>query len=161
MPKRKSGPAEAAAVEPLRRRSGRLQKSEDAAPAKPDVIGSEQLKPASKKSALKRRSEKSQEQPAAQPEPPAKKGRLSKKPATTKGTVAAGNTATSKADKPEVATSKVAETAPNGSTNTDGERNYWLLKAEPESRLENGVDVRFSIDDLAARTEPEPWDGKL
>jgi len=38
-------------------------------------------------------------------------------------------------------------------------RNYWLLKAEPESRFENGVDVKFSIDDLAARTEPEPWDG--
>ncbi|KAG7284799.1 hypothetical protein NEMBOFW57_009412 [Staphylotrichum longicolle] len=123
------------------------------------MIGSEQLKTASKKSALKRKSEKSQEQPAAQPEPPAKKGRLSKQPATTKGTVAAENTATSKADKSEAATSKVAETAPNGSSSKDGERNYWLLKAEPESRLENGVDVRFSIDDLAARTEPEPWDG--
>ncbi|KAK4120539.1 DUF55-domain-containing protein, partial [Parathielavia appendiculata] len=34
-----------------------------------------------------------------------------------------------------------------------------LLKAEPESRLENGIDVKFSIDDLAAKTEPEPWDG--
>jgi predicted RNA-binding protein with PUA-like domain len=41
------------------------------------------------------------------------------------------------------------------------EKNYWLLKAEPETRLENGVDVRFSIDDLAAKTEPEPWDGRL
>ncbi|KAK8038239.1 hypothetical protein PG994_015006 [Apiospora phragmitis] len=39
------------------------------------------------------------------------------------------------------------------------EKSYWLLKAEPETRLENGVDVRFSIDDLASRTEPEPWDG--
>ncbi|KAI0141739.1 DUF55-domain-containing protein [Xylariaceae sp. FL1272] len=42
---------------------------------------------------------------------------------------------------------------------TDGETWYWLLKAEPETRLERGVDVRFSIDDLASRTEPEPWDG--
>jgi predicted RNA-binding protein with PUA-like domain len=25
---------------------------------------------------------------------------------------------------------------------------YWLIKAEPESRLEKGVDVKFSIDDL-------------
>ncbi|OTA52108.1 DUF55-domain-containing protein [Hypoxylon sp. EC38] len=33
------------------------------------------------------------------------------------------------------------------------------MKAEPESRFENGVDVKFSIDDLASRTEPEPWDG--
>ncbi|KAI6083175.1 DUF55-domain-containing protein [Hypoxylon rubiginosum] len=36
---------------------------------------------------------------------------------------------------------------------------YWLMKAEPESRFERGVDVKFSIDDLASRTEPEPWDG--
>lgn len=43
---------------------------------------------------------------------------------------------------------------------TEGGRNFWLLKAEPESRFENGVDVKFSIDDLAAKTEPEPWDGK-
>lgn len=39
-------------------------------------------------------------------------------------------------------------------------RQYWLLKAEPETRLENGVDVKFSIDDLASKTEPEPWDGE-
>ncbi|KAJ3303358.1 Thymocyte nuclear protein 1 [Kappamyces sp. JEL0829] len=25
---------------------------------------------------------------------------------------------------------------------------YWLIKAEPNSRVENGVDVKFSIDDL-------------
>jgi len=36
---------------------------------------------------------------------------------------------------------------------------YWLMKAEPESRLEKGHDIKFSIDDLAAKTEPEPWDG--
>ncbi|KFY04758.1 hypothetical protein O988_00551 [Pseudogymnoascus sp. VKM F-3808] len=39
------------------------------------------------------------------------------------------------------------------------DRQYWLLKAEPESRLEKGHDVKFSIDDLAAKKEPEPWDG--
>ncbi|KAJ6442550.1 short-chain dehydrogenase reductase sdr protein [Purpureocillium lavendulum] len=36
---------------------------------------------------------------------------------------------------------------------------YWLMKAEPETRLENGIDVRFSIDDLRAKTKPEGWDG--
>lgn len=36
---------------------------------------------------------------------------------------------------------------------------YWLMKAEPETRMENGVDVAFPIDKLAAATEPEPWDG--
>ncbi|KAK6834733.1 hypothetical protein PG987_009427 [Apiospora arundinis] len=46
-----------------------------------------------------------------------------------------------------------------GPTDPSHEKSYWLLKAEPETRLENGVDVRFSIDDLASRTEPEPWDG--
>ena len=39
--------------------------------------------------------------------------------------------------------------------------NYWLMKAEPESRIENGVDVKFSIDDLAAKNEPEAWDGEF
>ncbi|KAF4635136.1 hypothetical protein G7Y89_g2956 [Cudoniella acicularis] len=38
-------------------------------------------------------------------------------------------------------------------------RQYWLMKAEPETRLEKGHDVRFSIDDLASKTGPEPWDG--
>lgn len=33
------------------------------------------------------------------------------------------------------------------------------MKAEPESRLERGHDTKFSIDDLAAKTDPEPWDG--
>jgi hypothetical protein len=36
---------------------------------------------------------------------------------------------------------------------------YWLMKAEPESRIEKGVDVAFSIDHLAAKKEPEAWDG--
>ncbi|CAK7210179.1 hypothetical protein SBRCBS47491_000689 [Sporothrix bragantina] len=51
-----------------------------------------------------------------------------------------------------------AAAAPQAETD-DADRGYWLLKAEPESRFENGVDVRFSIDDLAACTAPEPWDG--
>ncbi|KAI4724808.1 DUF55-domain-containing protein [Aureobasidium sp. EXF-10728] len=44
------------------------------------------------------------------------------------------------------------------------DRSYWLMKAEPESRIEknaNGddVDVKFTINDLRSRTEPEPWEG--
>ncbi len=38
---------------------------------------------------------------------------------------------------------------------------YWLMKAEPESRIEKGKDVKFSIDDLKNATEPEAWDGKF
>jgi hypothetical protein len=37
---------------------------------------------------------------------------------------------------------------------------YWLMKAEPESRLVNGHDVKFSIDDLRAKVVPEAWDGE-
>ncbi|KAI0427170.1 PUA-like domain-containing protein [Xylaria sp. FL1042] len=59
---------------------------------------------------------------------------------------------------------KTSTKANGGATDTDTTSNssgrwYWLMKAEPESRFENGVDVKFSIDDLAAKTEPEPWDG--
>ncbi|KAG9254792.1 PUA-like domain-containing protein [Emericellopsis atlantica] len=47
--------------------------------------------------------------------------------------------------------------------NPDVERHegqwYWLMKAEPETRMENGHDVRFSIDDLRACDKPEGWDG--
>lgn len=50
------------------------------------------------------------------------------------------------------------EVAEDDAYGPDG-RSYWLLKAEPESRLVKGVDVKFSIDDLRAATEPEPWDG--
>ncbi|KAM0108587.1 hypothetical protein ACP6JB_005810 [Aspergillus fumigatus] len=40
----------------------------------------------------------------------------------------------------------------------ESDRSYWLMKAEPESRMEKGVDVKFSIDDLQAAEKPEPWD---
>ena len=33
------------------------------------------------------------------------------------------------------------------------------MKAEPETRIEKGKDVKFSIDDLAACAEPQAWDG--
>ncbi|KAL8800762.1 MAG: hypothetical protein Q9182_004926 [Xanthomendoza sp. 2 TL-2023] len=42
--------------------------------------------------------------------------------------------------------------------NSDGP-SYWLMKAEPESRLEKGMEVKFSIDDLMNADEPEAWDG--
>lgn len=42
----------------------------------------------------------------------------------------------------------------------DGSKSYWLMKAEPESRMEKGVDVKFSIDDLREASEPEAWDGE-
>ena len=43
---------------------------------------------------------------------------------------------------------------------TTEDPSYWLMKAEPESRLEKGIDVKFSIDDLEAAKEPEAWNGQ-
>lgn len=42
--------------------------------------------------------------------------------------------------------------------NPDSGPQYWLMKAEPESRLVKGIDVKFSIDDLKAM-KSSPWDG--
>jgi len=41
---------------------------------------------------------------------------------------------------------------------------YWLMKAEPNSRIEttvsgNKVDIRFTIDMLESKNAPKPWDG--
>lgn len=52
------------------------------------------------------------------------------------------------------------EVAEENAFGPDG-RSYWLMKAEPESRLVKGIDVKFSIDDLRAAEVPEPWDGML
>ncbi|KAK5104717.1 hypothetical protein LTS08_002609 [Lithohypha guttulata] len=41
----------------------------------------------------------------------------------------------------------------------EGDDQYWLMKAEPETRMVKGIDVAFSIDKLAKAAEPEPWDG--
>jgi predicted RNA-binding protein with PUA-like domain len=52
--------------------------------------------------------------------------------------------------------------APSSSTNRDAtgaQEFYWLLKAEPLPRYENGINVAFSISDLRACTQPEPWSG--
>jgi predicted RNA-binding protein with PUA-like domain len=98
---------------------------------------------------------------------------------TTKATTAVG-TGTS-ADKPKgkPKTTKAKEKVAASKTGTDGEldgltanqsdrdavdedegKQYWLMKAEPDSRVENGVDVKFSIDDLMNAKVPEGWDGK-
>ena len=47
-----------------------------------------------------------------------------------------------------------------GDANGDTTWTHWLMKSEPESRLENGIDVKFGIEDL--KKEPNQtacWDG--
>ncbi|KAK3997826.1 hypothetical protein QBC44DRAFT_314518 [Cladorrhinum sp. PSN332] len=171
MPKRKSthGTEEpSSAPTESRRRSSRLQKPENhdphvasksnkrsaGAPTKETV---EKSKPPVKKRVPKPELSADEEVSDIEDEPPAKKSRPGKqqtKAKVTEETTSSGKKATIK---------KEDKTQPNdttaSSTSADQEKNYWLLKAEPESRFENGIDVKFSIDDLAARTEPEPWDG--
>jgi len=41
-----------------------------------------------------------------------------------------------------------------------GEIRYYLIKSEPESRIENGQEMKFSIDDLAScPNQTQCWDG--
>ncbi|KAL9946043.1 hypothetical protein D7B24_000614 [Verticillium nonalfalfae] len=36
---------------------------------------------------------------------------------------------------------------------------FWLMKSEPDVRIEDGYEIKFSIDDLGERKMPEGWDG--
>ncbi|POY76200.1 hypothetical protein BMF94_0720 [Rhodotorula taiwanensis] len=40
----------------------------------------------------------------------------------------------------------------------DKQETHWLIKAEPDSRIEKGIDVRFSIDDLEQK-RTTTWEG--
>jgi hypothetical protein len=79
------------------------------------------------------------------------------KPKTTK--------AEEKADAPKAGTDEkldglTANESDRDVVDEDKGEQYWLMKAEPDSRVENGVDVKFSIDDLMNAKAPEGWDGK-
>ncbi|KAK0649687.1 PUA-like domain-containing protein [Cercophora newfieldiana] len=175
MPKRKSVAIEQIASEAPRRRSLRnVQPAADAAePTTDSITKKRRERRPSERSQRKSLQEKStsepepesESEPESEPEPPAKRSRASKQAPKAKAAPKATPKATGKAAtaKPAAKASKPttnSTAAPTTSNNDDnGEKTYWLLKAEPESRIENGVDVKFSIDDLAAKKEPEPWDG--
>ncbi|KAJ8116492.1 hypothetical protein OPT61_g2099 [Boeremia exigua] len=64
------------------------------------------------------------------------------------------------ATKPSRMNAPPATSSDESNRDADGNQEiFWLLKAEPLPRYENGVNVAFSIDDLAACTKPEPWGG--
>jgi hypothetical protein len=80
-----------------------------------------------------------------------------------------GKSKTTKAEEKAAAPKAEIDEAPDGLTanesgwdavDKDEGKQYWLMKAEPDSRIENGVDVKFSIDDLMNAKVPEGWDGK-
>ena len=42
----------------------------------------------------------------------------------------------------------------------ENEPTHWLIKSEPDSRMENGVEMKFSFDDLKAEPDSTAcWDG--
>ncbi|ANB15890.1 hypothetical protein AWJ20_3534 [Sugiyamaella lignohabitans] len=56
------------------------------------------------------------------------------------------------------ASSTNAKAAPKAAGDEPDRPRYWLLKAEPETRVVDGHDVKFSIDDLKDM-KVSPWDG--
>ncbi|XP_034365751.1 thymocyte nuclear protein 1 isoform X4 [Arvicanthis niloticus] len=55
---------------------------------------------------------------------------------------------------------KLENSSPEKTTTFKNGGNYWLMKSEPESRLENGIDMKFSIEDLKAQPKQTAcWDG--
>lgn len=115
-------------------------------------------------------------QPAVAPTPKPK-GRP--KSNTTKATTAVGTGKSADETKGKPKTTKAEEKAAPPTAGTDEKldglaangsdwdvvdedegKQYWLMKAEPDSRVENGVDVKFSIDDLMNAKVPEGWDGE-
>ncbi|KAH7122115.1 PUA-like domain-containing protein [Dactylonectria estremocensis] len=91
---------------------------------------------------------------AAEPEKAAKPSKAVKKEKADKKPNAASH-ARAKSEDPDI--DSIPTRNPDAPKH-DGEW-YWLMKAEPETRIENGIDVRFSIDDLRAKDKPEGWDG--
>lgn len=85
-------------------------------------------------------------------------------PGSTNKPKAAAAVKTAKTKASKKTTSADAAELGEGLTQEDGQDagdfQYWLMKAEPDTRVVKGVDVAFPIDKLAQATEPEPWDGK-
>ncbi|PVH87926.1 DUF55-domain-containing protein [Cadophora sp. DSE1049] len=108
-------------------------------------------------------------EPSAKVQVPAKKAKESKKeskapekvePVVNGKTEEESDSKPTKPTKKSKANTALAKPKPAEEAGPSAGRQYWLLKAEPESRIEKGKDIKFSIDDLAAKTEPEPWDAR-
>ncbi|KAM6933211.1 thymocyte nuclear protein 1 isoform 2-T2 [Xenentodon cancila] len=88
--------------------------------------------------------------------PPKKKARVSARTRTA-----------SKNDHEEPASSAVKKRKASLEKNEDGsgsagspDYSHWLMKSEPESRFENGIDVKFGVEDLKALPDQTGcWDG--
>lgn len=161
-PKRKAGQTDASVDDDVQPRRSTRQRTSTTAAAiesantpkktttkKPAATAKKAATPKATKSKAKQKQQADDGDDGKQAAPPAA-GDETKKPKP--------NGVKGKAKKPAKSTATKTEEPPKDVAEDQG-RQYWLMKAEPESRIENGVDVRFSIDDLAAKDEPEPWDG--
>ncbi|CAL1570649.1 unnamed protein product [Knipowitschia caucasica] len=92
--------------------------------------------------------------------PPRKRTRSSKTP-TDSGEAVDGADETSVKDLEKTAGSRRKAAGSVKSVNKDtADYSHWLMKSEPESRIENGIDVKFGIEDLKALPDQTGcWDG--
>ncbi|RMZ67938.1 at dna binding [Pyrenophora seminiperda CCB06] len=106
-----------------------------------------------------------EEQIADKTPPPRKKAATSKAQEPKAKATPSKRTTTSKPSQPSTQKAQTQTTStPSSPSPTNRDANgaqqvYWLLKAEPLPRYENGVNVAFSISDLRACNKPEPWSG--
>ncbi|KAM0407471.1 hypothetical protein ACHAPD_012140 [Fusarium lateritium] len=172
-PRKRSAPAASEEVAPkrrsLRQAASKSQPEPEAAPAtktaptkKPAKQQDNEPKPTTKQrqdakeSPKPKKSTKKQEdepKPSPKQQKPDAEALKPKKPAKKQES----NQSRSRASSEDPDIDSIPTTNPDAPKH-DGQW-YWLMKAEPETRIENGVDVKFSIDDLRAKTEPEGWDG--
>jgi len=158
-PKKRGRPAKTAVTSaPTRPRKPLLAQTQEEEP--------ESLTPRPKAAAKSKSNSKAASKPVAKRgRPPGSTNKsTTKKPSIMKNpTTATKRGPKSKTPKESIETE--AEDFFEGLTQDDeqdaGDLQYWLMKAEPNTRIEKGVDVAYPIDKLAQATEPEPWDGKL
>ncbi|XP_072313077.1 thymocyte nuclear protein 1 [Eucyclogobius newberryi] len=95
--------------------------------------------------------------------PPKKRTRSSTKADAGESDLAVDGGAASVKDVDETAGSRrkaAAAVVKSGKQDTGPEYSHWLMKSEPESRIENGTDVKFGIEDLKALPDQSGcWDG--
>lgn len=137
--KRKRNDDEPISEQPPAKKRGRPPKSDTSGPAKPRKEHAVKVTKEAKNSKATPKSAKNATK--VKTEPKARKPRVPKKVDAT------------------IANTEVIEEALEEHEKNEGTQ-YWLMKAEPEAREVNGIDVSFPIDKLAAATEPEPWDGQ-
>ncbi|XP_012737446.2 thymocyte nuclear protein 1 [Fundulus heteroclitus] len=90
--------------------------------------------------------------------PPKKRARVSKR--SPKSGKIDDSEGTSAADRKRKAAAPVAKAGEASESAGPPVFTHWLMKSEPESRFENGIDVKFGIEDLKALPDQTGcWDG--